>query len=169
MAADDPGRLTRTAVDRLVGASLRQRAAIAAIAGLPRTDLLALDHIAGNEGVTPTTLARMLFLSSGGTTAVIDRLVEAGLVARAPRSGRRRRVVLRVTERGEAIMHLHQRQLIADIAALTSELTLAQRSALERDLARLADLAERHADRLTADAAAAAAAAAGVPSPVLWG
>ncbi|HEX6389049.1 MAG TPA: MarR family transcriptional regulator [Solirubrobacteraceae bacterium] len=167
--ADDPGRLTRTAVDRLVNASLRQRAAVAAIAGLRRTDLLALDHIAGRESVTPSALARMLYLSSGGTTAVVDRLVDAGLVERTPGTGRRDRVVLLVTDRGAAVLRSHQQQLVADVAALTADLTPPQREDVERYLARLADIAERHADRLAAEATAAAAAASGAPAPVLWG
>jgi DNA-binding MarR family transcriptional regulator len=169
VAADDPGRLTRTAVDRLVNASLRQRGAVAAIAGLRRTDLLALDQIVGRETVTPSSLARALFLSSGGTTAVIDRLADAGLVSRTPRAGRHRRVILRVTDRGAEVTRLHQQQLIADVATLTSELAPAQREEVERYIARLADIAERHADRVTAEAAAVAAAASGAPSPVLWG
>jgi DNA-binding MarR family transcriptional regulator len=166
---DDPSRLIRAAVERLVAASVRQRAAIAGTLGLMRVDLLALHHIGRRADMTPGELAQVLLLSSGGTTAAIDRLSRAGLVVRGAGTGGRRRVLLRITADGRAVTDAPLAPLIDEVAALTAELAPAERATIERFLARLADVSERHADRLVTGRPAGAAATAGVPAPVLWG
>ena len=50
-----------------------------------------------DEPVTPRMLAAMLGISSAATTALIDRLAEAGWVAREPYPGDRRSIVVRET------------------------------------------------------------------------
>jgi DNA-binding MarR family transcriptional regulator len=169
VAPDGPGHLIRAAADRLVAAAARQRAALASTLGLMPSDLLALYHLGRADGVTPGELAQALLLSSGGTTAVIDRLAQAGLIERSPGPNGRRRVLLSLTPAGRAATDPSLALLRADIDALTAELSPADRVCVERFLARLADLSERHADRLVAEADATAAASSGVPNPVLWG
>jgi DNA-binding MarR family transcriptional regulator len=132
-----------------------------------RVDLLALHHVGRRDDITPGELSQVLLLSSGGTTAMIDRLTSAGLVTRSPGAGGRRRVLLQITAEGRAAMTAPLEPLTAEVAALTAELTAAERARIERFLTRMADLCERQADRLVA--AGSAAAADGVPSPVLWG
>ncbi|MDQ1138049.1 DNA-binding MarR family transcriptional regulator [Microbacterium sp. SORGH_AS 1204] len=51
----------------------------------------------GEEHVTPRMLATMLGISSAATTALIDRLADAGWVAREPYPGDRRSIVVRET------------------------------------------------------------------------
>lgn len=50
-----------------------------------------------DEPVTPRMLAAMLGISSAATTALIDRLADAGWVAREPYPGDRRSIVVRET------------------------------------------------------------------------
>lgn len=57
---------------------------------------------------------------------------------------------------------------VPDVTALTSQLSPAIRVEIEQFLTRLADMAERHADRLVSAAERTATAAARVPTPVLW-
>jgi DNA-binding MarR family transcriptional regulator len=166
VAAERPGHLIGVAVDRLVADATRQRAALASLLGLTPTDVLALHHIGRREDLTPGELSRLLLLSSGGTTAVVNRLLSAGLVTRTPGGGNRRRVLLALAPDAQARTTAHP---FSDHDALAAELPQADRVIVERFLARLADRAERHADRLVEQAQQAAAVAAGAPAPVLWG
>jgi len=50
-----------------------------------------------DEPVTPRMLASMLGISSAATTALVDRLAEAGWVEREPYPGDRRSIVVRET------------------------------------------------------------------------
>ncbi|MDT0116940.1 MarR family transcriptional regulator [Microbacterium sp. PRF11] len=56
-----------------------------------------LQRTAEDEPVTPRMLAAMLGISSAATTALIDRLAEAGWVEREPYPGDRRSIVVRET------------------------------------------------------------------------
>jgi DNA-binding MarR family transcriptional regulator len=166
VAPDGRGHLIDATIQRLVADAARQRTARAALLGLTATDLLALHHIGRRQDLTPGELARLLALSSGGTTAVVDRLCRAGLVTRTTGSGGRRRVLLALTADAAGPTAA---QSVADFDELAAELSQAERVVVERFLARLADRAERQADQLLEQARQAAAAARGAPSPVLWG
>src|ERR1700760_4543339 len=54
--------------------------------------------------LSPGALAASMMLSSGGTTARLDRLEKAGLVERSPSPTDRRGVLVRLTPRGVAIV-----------------------------------------------------------------
>ncbi len=70
--------------------------------GLHPTDFLAL-HVLGQRGaLTAGALAREIGLTSGATTAVIDRLRAAGFVRRVREDGDRRRVLVELDRRGTA-------------------------------------------------------------------
>jgi len=56
-----------------------------------------LQRTPDDEPVTPRMLASMLGISSAATTALIDRLAEAGWVEREPYPGDRRSIVVRET------------------------------------------------------------------------
>jgi DNA-binding MarR family transcriptional regulator len=67
--------------------------------GLKRTDLRTLE-ILGRDGPSqPTELARALGFTTGGVTAVLDRLEHAGYVRRRPDPTDRRRLVIEVTDK----------------------------------------------------------------------
>jgi len=54
--------------------------------------------------LSPGALAASMMLSSGGTTARLDRLEKAGLVIRVPSATDRRSVLVRLTGRGREII-----------------------------------------------------------------
>jgi DNA-binding MarR family transcriptional regulator len=162
-------RIVRASLERFVAASARQRAARAELLGLLDSDVVALEHVLRAGELSAVALARRMPLSSGGTAAVIDRLCTAGLISRTRDPRDRRRVVLRATPGVEQRLGELLAPLAADIDAATGELSAAQRALVERFLACLADVCERHADRLLTAAEAAARAGVEVPTPVLWG
>lgn len=61
-----------------------------------------LQRLPDDEPVTPRMLASMLGISSAATTALIDRLADAGWVAREPYPGDRRSIVVRETVGGSS-------------------------------------------------------------------
>jgi DNA-binding MarR family transcriptional regulator len=169
MPPDQSARIIRVAIDRLAAATARQRTATAARLGLSVTDLLALAHVGRAGEVSPGRLAQALVLSSSGTTSVIRRLCQAQLLARMPGPANHHNVVLHTTPQGETLISETSAALDDAVDALTADLTAADRAVVEGFLARLADLAEREADRLVTEATAAAASAQAIPTPVLWG
>lgn len=67
-------------------------------AGMGRAEFDALDYIEEAGEMTPNHLSERLFLTSGATTALIDRLEDAGLLARSPHPSDRRSLILRLTK-----------------------------------------------------------------------
>lgn len=73
--------------------------------GRPEFDVLATLRRAGPPyALSPGALASSMMLSSGGTTARIDRLEAAGLVARTPDPHDRRGVVVGLTAEGREVV-----------------------------------------------------------------
>jgi DNA-binding MarR family transcriptional regulator len=121
-------RMVRASLERYVAASARQRAALARLLWLLDTDVLALEHVLRASELSAVALARRMPLSSGGTAAVIDRLCAAGLMSRTRDPRDRRRVVLRATPRVERRLDGILAPLVADIDALTRDLSATQRA-----------------------------------------
>ncbi|HLI41680.1 MAG TPA: MarR family transcriptional regulator [Streptosporangiaceae bacterium] len=67
--------------------------------GLNRTDLRALDLIGQAGVISPTELAAALGMSTGATSAVLDRLEAAGYARREPDPIHRRRTRVRTSRR----------------------------------------------------------------------
>jgi len=72
--------------------------AVGRILGLNVTDMKCLDVMTMKGSATPSQLAEHTGLSSGATTAMIDRLQKAGLVERHPHPQDRRGTVLLLTK-----------------------------------------------------------------------
>ena len=73
--------------------------------GRPEFDVLAtLRRSGAPAGLTPGALSDSMMPSTGGTTARIDRLEQAGLAARTPDPSDRRSVVVRLTDKGRALV-----------------------------------------------------------------
>jgi len=66
---------------------------------LPRFDVMAALH-RRREGVTMSELSRMLLVSNGNATTVVDRLEKDGLVCRSPSETDRRTVFVALTPEG---------------------------------------------------------------------
>ncbi len=81
--------------------------AVAARVGLNQSDLLALDLISRDGGVTAGQLAERLHLTTGAITGVIDRLEKAGFARRADDPRDRRRVLVVATPKEARISQLY--------------------------------------------------------------
>jgi DNA-binding MarR family transcriptional regulator len=106
----NPGKSTKELVER-VGVAVRRMGAqtvlasdvIAGVFGLHKTDLESLDLIFLRGGACSAgELSKATGLSSGSTTALIDRLVKAGYVVREADPNDRRRQIVRLEDQAIA-------------------------------------------------------------------
>jgi DNA-binding MarR family transcriptional regulator len=130
--------------------------------------VLALQYLAGARELTPGQLAALLQLSSGGTTALIQRLRHAGHISRRRSPRDRRSAVLRLTPTTRTQGADAWAPLVDEIDALALHLSESEANAVTRFLERVAGTAERHADRLAREADASAHEALAIPLPALW-
>ena len=135
-------RALSTEIDRLDGLAADRF-------GLNRTDLRALDLIAGAGTLTPTALARGLGYTTGGVTTVIDRLEAAGYVRRQPDPSDRRRLVLCPTD----AVAQREAEVFGDLAleaqAIIASFDASQLATILDFLQRTGEATARDADRLT--------------------
>ena len=133
------GRIFRLAK---VGGDEAERAYAAFGIGRPEFDVLATLRRSGAPyQLSPGALAGSMMLSSGGTTARLDRLEKAGLVERSPSPTDRRGVLVRLTDRGREIIDEAVGAGLAEQRRLLSHMSPAH----VQELARL--LREALADR----------------------
>ncbi|MET4053562.1 DNA-binding MarR family transcriptional regulator [Frigoribacterium sp. PvP054] len=95
-------RLLASTLRTLDEAHRRYRLHAAKVIGLGHTELSALVAIGEAPGLTPGTLSHELLLSTGATTAVVDRLEKSGHVVRTRHPDDRRSLFLHLTALGEA-------------------------------------------------------------------
>ena len=123
-------RLTRT-----VEARLREHLRTEHDSTLPRFDVMAALHRA-RAPMTMSELSRLLLVSNGNATAVVDRLEKDGLAQRTPAAADRRTVHVALTEAGrtqfEVMAAGHEACLDALLAGLTAEDMDALREILRR-------------------------------------
>jgi len=91
---------------------------------LPRFDVMAALY-RRREGVTMSELSRMLLVSNGNATAVVDRLEGEGLVRRTPSEVDRRTVHVALTAEGttafETMAEGHEAEVARLFAGLSEE------------------------------------------------
>lgn len=91
---------------------------------LPRFDVMAALY-RRREGVTMSELSRMLLVSNGNATAVVDRLEGEGLVLRTPSELDRRTVHVALTAEGlkafETMAEGHEAEVARLFAGITDE------------------------------------------------
>jgi DNA-binding MarR family transcriptional regulator len=160
---------TRIALTRRELAAVRYRAGLARLLQVSDTEVLAVLHLACEGPSTPTQLSVALGLFSGGTTAVVDRLVRSHLVARTRHPRDRRSVLIDLTAQAVEQVTELMAPLLADLNGALDCLDEAQGSAVAAFVSRAGELTAHHADRLAARSAALAAAQHTVPAPGLWG
>jgi MarR family transcriptional regulator, organic hydroperoxide resistance regulator len=137
-------------VSAVVRAEHRHAARLAAALDLPLTDTVALHHLA-HAPLTAGQLASVLGLSSGSTTALIDRLVAHDYAARAPHATDRRSIVVSLTGSGYRRTWEAVRAFVGALEHAEAELSPPERESVGRFLARLAELIDADTDRLTVD------------------
>jgi DNA-binding MarR family transcriptional regulator len=86
---------------------------------------------------TPTELAKLTMLTTGGITGRVDRLEEAGLIEREPSDSDRRITYVKLTPRGLEVVDHALRSLLETERRLLEGLTKAQMKRLADDLADL--------------------------------
>jgi DNA-binding MarR family transcriptional regulator len=158
----------RAALMRKALADAAQRAALARRLGLTGNEVLAVQHLARAGELTPGQLSARLQLSSGGTTGLIQRMQRAGHVTRHGHPGDRRRAVLCLSTKIETWATDAWAPLVAEVDTLIQQLPSNEAQVVQGFLESVADAAERHANRLAADADATAHDALAVPLPALW-
>ncbi len=149
-------------------ASARHRAAVSRRLGLSESEMLAVAHLAQRGRLTPSELADLLDLSSGGVTALVQRLEVAGHVERRAHPTDRRSVQLELSlalvERAADAFN----PLVGALDDVCAELSESELATVARYLARVAIATEEHADRAHAELERGGAAPA-TPVPALWG
>lgn len=149
-------------------AATRHRAALARMLGLVESDVLAVQYLAAAGTLTPTQLGGLLGLTSGGTTAVIQRLDRLGYVGRDRHPSDGRSAVLRLTPEIERAAGAAYAPLVGDIDAATSRLSEDEQRAVVAFLDEVARAAERRASELSYEADERHRALSGAPMPGLW-
>jgi DNA-binding MarR family transcriptional regulator len=99
--------------------------------------LAALRRAGAPYQLNPTELIRATLLSSGGLTKRIDRLEQAGLVARRPDPKDRRGTLVRLTRRGKRVVDRALEAHLANEERLLSSLSASDRQALDDLLRKL--------------------------------
>ncbi len=86
---------------RFMEGELRDRLRVGYGVTLPRFDVLAA-LFRFEAGMTMTELSRLLMVSNGNVTGIVDRLVKDGHVVRVPDKQDRRSTLVRLTAKGRA-------------------------------------------------------------------
>lgn len=118
-------RLSDAEVDQRVGISSAQLFVLAELGAVP--------------GCSVGELANRTHTDQSSVSTVVTRLVQRGLVARAPSQKDRRRVELRVTPKGRALLRRAPRTTQARLVAGIAALPAARRRALAVSLAEVVD------------------------------
>ncbi len=125
---------------RHVEGALRERLRLDYGSTLPRFDVMsALER--RPEGLKMSELSRMLMVSNGNVTGIVDRLVEEGLALRADVVGDRRATLVRLTEAGArqfAAMAAEHARWVDGLMAGLDEAEIEQTAATLAKLARTA-------------------------------
>lgn len=139
------GELTWTA-HHLAVATAEMDAAVARRMGLSAGDFLALKHLAVSEKpMGPVELGRMLGITSGAATGLVDRLEQAGHVRRQPHPSDRRRQTVSATPLARERLGHELGPLAEEIDRVADALTPEQRRLVTETLDHLAALYRRHA------------------------
>ena len=158
----------RELLHRKAMASERHRTNAAWLLRMTGTEAAALGHLAQHGQLTPGELGRLLGLSSGGTTALIHRLDDAGHLAKHPHPSDKRSCLLTasraVVERAEEVYA----PLVEEMDELAFGLSDDERVVIARYLTAVAELSERHAERLDTLLREKQRDAFGERAPGLW-
>lgn len=135
-------QLMGTEVERLSGAA-------ASFVQLNRTDLRALQLLRASPGITAGELARVLQVTSGATTRVIDSLVAGGHARRETDPQDRRRVIVVVTPEAERTIDRSFDRLLRQTRSMLSAYTDEELETVDRFLADVRALFRAHARYLS--------------------
>jgi len=149
-------------------AATRHRSAVSRRLGLSESEMLAVAHLAQRGRLTPSALAELLDLSSGGVTALVQRLALAGHVERTRHPTDRRSVELELSPGLVERAAVAFEPLVRALDEVAAELSEPEQAVVRRFLVRVAIATEEHAARVHAEVDRGAAAPS-TPVPALWG
>jgi DNA-binding MarR family transcriptional regulator len=135
---DDAVRGLRAVI--LAGENYRQ--VIAQVTGLGVTETQALSYLAVHGDRGQNDLGSDLGLTSSASTALVDRLERQGVAERYPHPSDRRRVLVRVTDKGEAVVARSRVWLAASFQSFTPAELPQLAAALQRIAADLRQASE---------------------------
>jgi DNA-binding MarR family transcriptional regulator len=142
-ALDEAVRGLRAVI--LAGENYRQ--VIAQVTGLGVTETQALSYLAIHGDRGQNDLGSDLGLTSGASTALVDRLERQGIAERYPHPSDRRRVLVRLTDQGEAVNARSHDWLAASFQSLSGEELPQLAAALQQIAADLRRASEDAASR----------------------
>lgn len=155
----------RDLIARLAMAGERYQATVARQLGLSDTEMGAVVCLCRYSAMTPGELRERLALSSGGTTAVIQRLERAGHVERRPNPNDGRSAVINVSREMLELLTARAVPLIDAVDAVAATLSPQEREAIGAWLARIvAEVEAKVVDGGDGQALAKGAPPAGVSS-----
>ena len=99
----------------LILAGEHYRQAVSEAIGLGTTESQALSYLAVHGESGQSVLARDLGLTSSASTALVDRLERQGVAERVKHPKDRRRLIIRLTSRGQAVVDESHRWLAATL------------------------------------------------------
>jgi MarR family multiple antibiotic resistance transcriptional regulator len=153
---------------RVVSAANRRCSRMAQLLDVTGTDMVTIEQLSSRGEMSPTRLADILDLSSGGMAIVIKRLERAGHVVRRPHpvDGRRTLVVLSdaTARRYRELTDKLARELEDEVTRTSPAL----RAQMRRLLREVAEAFEAQAEQLATDAAEAAPVTPLPRVPSLW-
>ena len=126
----------------LILAGERYRQVLSEHVGLGITETQAISYLTVHGDRGQNELAADLGLSSGASTALVDRLERQGIAERYPHASDRRRTLVRLTDQGRQVVHESRRWLAASLQALPPS-----------DLAQVAETLRTIAERLSEQSA----------------
>lgn len=129
----------------------RHRAAIGRQLALGDSEMHALACLDQHGELTPGELRARLSLSSGGTTALVQRLERAGHVERRGHPRDRRSVVISLSPATRELLRSSAEPLVAAIDAAAAELSPGQRATVAAWLGRIVRAAEQEAGDAASD------------------
>ena len=142
--AEWPTSRVATLLYEVLHLTAETRAAMARRLGLNPSEVDAMEHLMA-EPMGPVELSRRLHMTSASATVLVDRLEEAGHVAREADPEDRRRRVVRPTDQGAGAVIAQVAPLVTDLVAAEDPLTPRERAAVERYLERVLHVLAEHA------------------------
>jgi DNA-binding MarR family transcriptional regulator len=161
------GDMVRRLLYRRDVALARHRATLARSLGLTDVEMLVLIHLSEQDALAPSQIARLLDLSSGGATAMVQRLERAGHVTRKPHPTDRRSTLIVLSERTADRLADAQASFIEGLEQTIAPLAETERAVVARFIDDLVALSEE-LDATTPRAAEAEPGPKRRPVPSLW-
>jgi DNA-binding MarR family transcriptional regulator len=109
--------------------------------------LKSLFFIASQGAINFRKVAAALGVSPSNVTGIVDRLVEHGLVSREENPEDRRVLLLRATDKGEALLANLRESSISRMSDILAQLSVGELSALARGLTALANVVEHDKEK----------------------